>query len=55
MLTGPELETDERPDALRVIARAALMLIEHRFDFARARPSALRAATVEKHLTRPAD
>src|SRR5262245_65776946 len=55
MSSRPQLETDQRPDTLGVIARSAFVLLQQRRHFAGARPAALAASRVEKDLARPAD
>src|SRR3954465_7993201 len=51
----PELETHQRPDPLRVIARAGLVLPQQGRDLRRPRPAALAAAGIEGDVAGPAD
>src|SRR5262249_41292838 len=51
----PELETDERPDALGMIARALLVLAQERVHLIRARPPALAAAGIAQDVAGPAE
>src|SRR3954463_1623858 len=51
----PELETDERPDAFRVVARSLFVLPQQRAHFVRVGPPALRRVRIEQDLPRPAD
>src|SRR6185369_10484872 len=55
MLAGPELEADQRPDALGVIAASLFVLLQYPRDFARPGPAALLRPRVGENLTRPSD
>src|SRR5262249_56283079 len=51
----PQLEADQRPESLGVIARAGPMLLDERGDFVRPRPPALPRPRIVEDVARPVD
>src|SRR5437899_7525528 len=55
VLPRPELETDERPDALRMVSNTDLVLMQKARDLAAVGPAAFARAGIDQDVPRPAD